>query len=152
MGISGSGKSTLAKKLISENRDNRPSVACSADDYFINERGEYKFDPTLLDEAHGACMRKFIKAMLPMGKENSLVIVDNTNTTIGEIAPYIAVAKAYLEPNIDSLSVVYVSEDHATAAKRNTHGVPAHAVFKQHEQIKKTNKEWPRFWPEIKAV
>ena len=49
-GIPGSGKSTLAKKIA--------SVACEVDDFFVDPDGVYRFDPSLLKEAHSACQKK----------------------------------------------------------------------------------------------
>ena len=83
-GISGSGKSTKAHEIA----EKHSAIGCrvvSADDLFtIN--GTYNFDPTLLGEAHKQCMRSFLAAL--QNPEVGLVIVDNTNTTLVEMAPY----------------------------------------------------------------
>lgn len=55
-GVSGSGKSTIAKELAYPE-----GVIHSTDDYFYNEAGEYKFDPTKLSEYH----EKNFQAFLP---------------------------------------------------------------------------------------
>lgn len=82
-GISGAGKSTYAAKLGGR--------IVSANDYF-QARDGYRFAPAKLGEAHAQCMRRFIEMV--QGSE-PLVIVDNTNTTVAEIAPYYSVGQAY---------------------------------------------------------
>jgi predicted kinase len=88
-GISGAGKSHYAVKLT---RDTPDSTIVSADRFFYRDNGEYEFDVTKLSEAHATCFRYFIDALM-IGDE--LVVVDNTNTTIWEISPYVLGAQAF---------------------------------------------------------
>ena len=71
-GIPGSGKSTLAKKIA--------SVVCEADDFFVDPDGVYRFDPSLLKEAHSACQKKCVTAMQ---FEVDAIAVANTFTRNG---------------------------------------------------------------------
>lgn len=131
-GPSGAGKSTLARKL--------GGTIVSADAYFMRD-GEYVFDPKQLAQAYAACLRNFVC----MVQEGMSVIVDNTNTTIAEIAPYAAIAQAYERP-----VTVLVVESEATAeelARRNAHGVPAHVIEEQRRRLFDAAEEWPMFWP-----
>ena len=58
VGVSGSGKTTWAKTQ-------RPdAVHCSADLYFIQADGTYKFDAKLLQNAHQSCFRAALQALL----------------------------------------------------------------------------------------
>lgn len=131
-GMPGSGKSTWAK-------NNLPGAfVCSADHYFEKD-GEYKFNPSQLGNAHGECMRIFI-CVLSEGRP--LVVVDNTNVTKIEIAPYLSVAQAFgydveiicIDPK---LSLKELSE-------RNVHGVP-------YQSLKNMERRWewdfPPHWP-----
>lgn len=111
-GISGSGKSTYAKML---QLDLVNAQIVSADNYFMVD-GEYKFDPRKLGEAHSSCLRAFIEHL---SSWQQTVIVDNTNTTVLEIAPYYAVGKAYGA----KVKLITVEVDPVVAAKRNAHGV-----------------------------
>jgi len=148
-GVSGSGKSKYAGTLLLDyvsstgltveemmrlpKGDKRATSAyCSADMYFVGADGTYKFDVTKLSDAHGACMREFITACQ---NECEMVIVDNTNTTAVEIAPYILVAQAYgYEAEI--ITVMCESEDDIkAAAARNSHGVPFGGVMAQHKRL-----------------
>jgi len=133
-GISGSGKSTLAGAECGG------SVRCSADDFFTDKVGDYHFNPAKLGEAHAMCLRKFVEALLA-GKD---AVVDNTNTTSTELAPYIALANAY---GVD-LRIVVIRCDAEIAARRNTHGVPERAVRAMASRLERTLAHWPRHWPE----
>jgi tRNA uridine 5-carbamoylmethylation protein Kti12 len=132
-GVSGSGKSRLAKSLAEQVK---PSVIVSADDHFTGSDGQYRFDQTQLSEAHGACFRTYIEALR---SDVELVIVDNTNTTEGEIAPYILASQAYhYDARIFTL-MCYCDIDIRICAERNTHSVPLGLVCNQAERIWKRN-------------
>ena len=91
-GIPGSGKSTYAKRFIElyTNLFHATAIKCSADDFFIDKHGVYKFDATKLYAAHRQCQHK---AATAMRQGIDLVIIDNTNTTDKEMRPYIDIAK-----------------------------------------------------------
>ena len=115
-GAPGSGKSTLVAK------DHPRGTVCSSDHYFLSDRGEYRFDPSLLPEAHAACLKKFVRAVtLDIGGD---VVVDNTNTTVAEIAPYAALALAYGW----DLDIVLVRCDWSVVVERNAGRAPAKRV------------------------
>ena len=78
-GASGSGKTTKAQTL--------GGTVYSADDFFMHN-GTYLFDPTLLGQAHQAS-QDAVKAAA--GKGESPIIVDNTNTQLWEMRPYVVV-------------------------------------------------------------
>ncbi|XP_052089601.1 uncharacterized protein LOC127726317 isoform X2 [Mytilus californianus] len=83
-GLPGSGKSTLARELKG-NGD-----IFSADDYFMN--GDvYCYDQRKLTDAHDHCRRKALEAVR---KDVSPVIIDNTNTQVWEMCPYVDIAKS----------------------------------------------------------
>ena len=68
----------------------------------------------------------------------------NTNTTLTEIAPYVAVARAYgVEPEVR----VWCGEAPAHALTRNSHGVPPEVVKAMWGRMNDTFTNWPRFWP-----
>lgn len=137
-GISGSGKSTVASKLAP------PEAVCSADDTFMVE-GKYVFNPARLPEAHGNCLKKFVALLT--GPVKCGIVVDNTNTTVAEIAPYVALAQAYGR----DVTIVTVPCDPLVAAKRNTHGVPETACIAMWQRIEQTNKTLPPWWKRVNA-
>lgn len=115
VGASGSGKSTWIKNNVPN------ALVCSADHFFYNKDGVYNFNPTLLGVAHGDCASKFNNA-----NHNGVaqIVVDNTNTRLKEIRPYVRLAKEY------GANVVFVRFNVApdVCATRNSHGVPSEAV------------------------
>lgn len=122
-GLPGSGKSTYARALV----DGYVSVVgraggagiVSADDAHVGKDGVYRFKPALAGEAHQYCWRLFF-AMVRAQKP--LIVVDNTNLTAGEIAPYMLPAEA----NGYTTKVVRVGCDAEVAFARQLHGVPRH--------------------------
>ncbi len=114
-GLPGSGKSRFIAANFPE------AVVASADHFFMVE-GEYRFNPALIGEAHGACCRTVIGAAQA---GNPLIVVDNTALSVAEIAPYILLAQAY---GYDA-EIVTLRCDPVTAANRNTHGVPADIIL-----------------------
>ena len=86
-GLPGSGKSTLVKILSKVYKGQKPKV-CSADHYFINESGDYEFNPAFLKDAHESSQDK-MKSFVEDGQP--LVIVDNTNVEHWEMRPYFMV-------------------------------------------------------------
>jgi len=138
VGPSGSGKSTWIKNNLSEE-----IRVCSADHYFM-DNGEYKFDFRKLGEAHGECLRSFIQGCAA-GLD---VVCDNTNTTIEDIAPYMAVAAAYSQ----QVEVVLFNVPPEVCAERNSHGVPFSAIDRMFYNIVVMRDKWPRRWPKPKVI
>ena len=143
-GLPGSGKSTLAKDLS--------RCIVSADDYFHlepndglprlelrgSERpGPYQFNPAELPYAHGRCLRIFLELLR---EETWPVVVDNTNTTAVEMAPYVALAQAFGA----SVEIVRVVAPVSVCMARQTHGVPEAAV---HAMARRLDDPLPPWWP-----
>ena len=133
-GVPGSGKTHYVNKLGLSHES-----VVSADNFFV-EDGVYRFDPTKLGAAHGDCLRGFVAALM---KGLETVVVDNTNTTVIEMSPYVALAAAYGYET----EIVRVVCDPAVAAARNSHGVPERAVRAMSERLERTFQEGlPPFW------
>ena len=117
--IPGSGKSIFAKRLMSKAQaENKTAIICSADDFFIElGKGQYKFDPSKIADAHKHCFRKFIQAIQ---NKIDLIIVDNTNLSAWELSPY----KAYAEDQDYDFAINEIKADPDLAFKRQEHGVP----------------------------
>ena len=112
----GSGKSWFVRNLVPLSISPIPPTVCSADDFFINDEGEYSFDPKWLGRAHGACLKKCVEAI--MRRED--VIIDNTNSKQEEMLPYLALCQAFDY----SCAVVRVLCDPEVAWGRQKHGLP----------------------------
>jgi len=112
-GLPGSGKSTYAKKLVK-----RGGYVLSADDFFVTlGRGTYKFDPARLSEAHGTCFRALVGSM---DEGLTPLVVDNTNISAVEVAPYILAANAFGY----EAEIVRILCPTQVCIERQTHGVP----------------------------
>jgi predicted kinase len=143
-GVSGSGKSTWAKAQAAKVRR---SLVVSADDYFLKpERNgtlRYTFDFSRLTDAHDACLRHFADAM---ATGVPLVIVDNTNTTVAELAPYVALALAYgYDTELRTFTTPF-----EVAAARNVHGVSVSACEQQANRMRYAII--PPFWSRVRFV
>lgn len=141
-GVSGSGKSTLAKSLVAGLPVGQ-GVSISADQYFIDEKGEYRFDVSKLGTAHQWCLRSFVAAVAE-APVASVVVVDNTNCTVAEVAPYYALAEAY-----GYAVTILVVGNEATlgdCANRNVHGVPLAGVTAQGNRLAQFERAMPPWW------
>jgi predicted kinase len=133
-GVSGSGKTTYAWKTWPD------AFIYSADDYFTFA-GEYRFDPKKLGEAHAECLQRFVDTMDQ--PELADVVVDNTNTTLVEIAPYVALAQAFGWA-VD-IRILHCTPDVAFA--RGRHGVPLHTIDCGARRLSHLIDDWPWHWP-----
>lgn len=87
-GVSGSGKTSLAKNFLASGL---VDFIFAADDYFYNEKGEYLFDSSLLNEAHQECQESTEKRL----SEGYNVCVHNTFTAEWQMKHYKDLAKSY---------------------------------------------------------
>ena len=121
-GIPGSGKSTLAKKMLLINGGVHNSHHFEADMYFIGKDGVYNFDINNICDAHDCCQSN-TKNMLSWGSD---VYVSNTFTTLREMKPYFAMAKAF---------GIVPSVIHCQGNFDSIHGVPADTLQKMKDRF-----------------
>ncbi len=129
-GLSGVGKSTYVMMNEAVAKPEERRIVCSADDYFVNEQGQYEFDGRKLPLAHQWCWGKFIDAI----GEGRNIIVDNTNTQPWEYENYIKLAKLF-DYEVEIIHITPKGLTDEELAKRNTHGVPL-------ESIKQMRSRW----------
>lgn len=108
-GTPGSGKSSLAD-LISRFTG---FVVCTADDFFMDEEGNYNYNVSKLGVAHKQCQEK-CEAELKYGRS---VIVANTNTKESELKAYLKLGEIYKA----KVFSVIVENRHGN---NNVHNVP----------------------------
>lgn len=165
-GTSGSGKSTIAELLASTNfrlkafEDFDPKMTpaisyakqlwegfinkehkfhkVSADDFFM-VNGQYKFDVKLLSAAQSACMRNFYEVVCD---PKAVIVVDNTNTSIAEVAPYAALANAFAH----ELQIITLLTDPVESWTRNKHNVPFGKVVQQAFRLHDSIENWPAWF------
>jgi len=116
-GLPGSGKTTLAKKLV------HLKYHFEADKYFINDKGEYKFEPKNIEKAHEWCLEC---ARIVMEKNRSNIAISNTFIKYWEYKKYIQIAKE------NNYKVQVIS---CHGEWENIHGVP-------HGRIKRMKERW----------
>jgi predicted kinase len=114
-GISGSGKSTLGDLLCA----GTGAVSLAADDYFIDSDGEYKFNPSLLPQAHAHCQALTRQAMAA-GRS---VVVHNTFVQRWEMQAYFDLAAVH-DYRVTVASTYDGGCSNEELAARNEHGVP----------------------------
>jgi len=112
-GVPGSGKTTLGNIILFNTQSNIQDVL-SADNFFVNEKGEYIFEATKLKEAHNDCQ---VKCAERMRNQFSKIVVANTFTQEWEMEPYFEMAKRYRY----RIHTLIVENRHGS---KNIHDVP----------------------------
>ena len=91
-GIPGSGKTTLGEVILYTPGAKNTNNVLSADDFFLDENGNYIFDSSKLKEAHNQCQQKCAERMK---MELSKIVIANTFTQEWEMKPYFDMAERY---------------------------------------------------------
>ena len=110
-GCPGSGKSTFIK-------DNLPNATVCSADKFFSLSGSYKYDASMIGEAHKYCMREFLSSV---ATRQDLIVIDNTNIRVMDYIAYVRVAEA----------LGYKAYQKVMSGNfQNVHGVPDSKVAK----------------------
>ena len=123
-GLPGSGKSTLGNVIL-QLPNNNPQEVLSADDFFVNNEGEYTFDGTKLKEAHNYCQ---FRCSERMRQQKSRIVVANTFTQEWEMEEYYKMAERYNY----RVHTVIVENRHGNT---NIHGVPEDKLQKMKDRF-----------------
>lgn len=123
-GLPGSGKSTLAQKFESLGYKH-----LEADQYFVDQEGNYNFDVTKLGDAHKWCQDN-ADFVMDYGKN---LVVSNTFTTEKELQPYLDLADKY-----DYIVTSLIVERRHLGI--NLHGVPQETIVKMEKRLKQNIK------------
>jgi uridine kinase len=120
-GVPGSGKSSFAQSLLDKFVVQR---MYEADQYFVQLSidGEYRFNPTLLEDAHNQCKRNTWLALY----EGMSVAVSNTSCSEWEVETYATIAR---ETEANFVSIIVENRHDG----KNIHGCPDAKV----EQMKR---------------
>jgi predicted kinase len=137
-GVSGSGKSTY----IANNYSN--AIVYAIDNYLDYEQSTYQ-NKDKLKKAYWDCLKDF---MLSTYDESLEIVVDNSNTTITGIAPFISTSIAFGR----EVEVIMIKCDPIKAWKRNKHHVSLEDIFEQEKRLKLLPERWSSWWPEIKII
>jgi hypothetical protein len=142
-GIPGAGKTFLAQAWQEQwrktGRDHSMEIV-SADLYWIER--SISFEPAKLSLAHHWCFRKFLMAVDGRNGDVDLVVVDNTNLTAVEIAPYHLAGSAFgYHVEITRLLI-----PHEIAWSRQVHGVPLGSFLSMVDGFKEAPQSFPGWW------
>lgn len=136
VGVSGAGKSTIANQIANTVRG---SSVVSADPYMVGSDGNYEFKIERLARCHASCLHDFAETLHAQAEDaaagviDSLVVVDNTNLTNIERAPYVSLALAY---GYDvEICFVQTSLSYAELAARNVHGVSVGSIARMFQNM-----------------
>lgn len=121
-GISGSGKTTYVLNHLPK------ATHCSADQFFIQKDGSYKFDIRLLGAAHKYCKKR---CRMALARGDELIAIDNTNSTQKEMSPYLKLAKEFGY----EVEVIRIKCDLEKAIKRNTKGTPDWVIRRMYHRF-----------------
>ena len=140
-GLPGSGKSKLAKELGELHPNTR---ILSSDDYFMRN-GECRFNPSELGRAHDRCWRRYLNTFQMsaiFSRTGGLAIVDNTNTSPFELAPYVRYAKGLEVPVL----TLFVKRRYELCLRDQTHGVSLETMQRMAETLANTHHYFPAYW------
>jgi hypothetical protein len=134
-GIPGTGKTSLAN-LIADGHDREGDHVChvEADDFHINEEGEYEWRAENVKKSHEWCQQVVQSAL---AADTPVVIVSNTFCTNWSIEPYEEMAQLW------KYEVVRIEMDYnnhwspSQLSLRNVHNVPVETIAKMQSQIMK---------------
>jgi tRNA uridine 5-carbamoylmethylation protein Kti12 len=133
----GSGKSTRATEIVSDyarlakDEEKKSYEIISTDNFWLDENGNYIFNPSRLREAHNWCFRQWHEACF---EGLTLVVLDNTNMQKTEWENYAYIAKVF---GYSVQHEAFKPKDFHELlkwAKRNTHGVPVAKVFEMYDR------------------
>lgn len=132
-GIPGSGKTTYARALFPG------GLILSADDWFTSPDGEYRCDDAQRAAAHADCRTRFLRAL---GREESLIVVDNRSIRRWEIEGYLVPAqmRGY------DVEIITVFCPLPLALHRNIHRVPGQQVRWMERLRKCEEARFPAAW------
>lgn len=132
-GVPGSGKTTEALRMAEQFTERGvPVTHLEADAYFINEAGEYQYNPAKISHAHAWCRRQTQIAL----DDGDVVIVSNTFTKNWELEDYINRALAKSIP-------VHVIQ--CNGEWDNVHGVPPEKVQVMRDRFE-DNAKLAKLW------
>lgn len=136
-GLPGSGKSTWIKRYLEQRREGvAQAICCSADHYHMVD-GKYCYDPKNAGLAHNKCLNDYLQQI---GVNTKDIVIDNTNTTLVELAPYVRIAEAL---GVE-YEIIYLHCYPGTAIRRNTHNVPANTILAMYRNL--VNEIVPSYW------
>lgn len=161
-GIPGSGKTWFVDNHLVKGEGQRPRVFSTDNFWTLGGQGYHEaFDPKRLGEAHDWNLRNFIEALIASrenalamvadgatiedvaGKcERNVLVVDNTNLSVSEVAPYYHAAQAFgfwVE-----IQTIMASFD--ICLRRQMHGLRTVDLYRMYRRGEDAIREMPPYW------
>jgi predicted kinase len=132
-GVPGAGKSTYLRTLPQ-------AQVVSRDQFFIDGDGVFRFQASRAAEAKARCLRAYAAALV---EGHQHVVVDDTNLTLLELAPYCALA---LASGYD-LEVLTLQIEPEIAMARCGRDLSADCMRRMVERLDQASAELPPYWP-----
>lgn len=131
-GVPGNGKSTVADYIetLAVTSSSRSATICCADDYFIDDNGDYVYDRNKIHLAHEWCQKLF-KCSLDIADD--LIIVANTSTREKDVNTYRNMA-------IEYGYIVFVMTVENWHNGKDVHNVPEDVKDNMRNQLKQSIK------------
>ena len=121
-GLPGSGKTTVADEMMVSDT--------TADDFFIDRDGVYRFDSDKISAAHAWCLSETSRHIW----EGRTTVVHNTFTQRWEMEPYILLAER-LDVRLVVVSLFDGGLTDEDLAARNSHNVPIDAITRMRDRF-----------------
>lgn len=138
-GCPGAGKSSWIQK------HHPKAIVVSADNYFIGDDEVYRYNPKEINLAHNECLSSFIGILeddRTRINQPNILIVDNTNVFVWELAVYYRLAEVY-EANP---KIIRINCSFGIACKRNVHNVSASVIWSMYQTLQ--TERLPSWWKE----
>jgi len=143
IGLPGSGKSTWASNYPCTGKK---VVLASDDDLIEPTTGVYWWTRERVDQAHKNVMLQFIDHL--QAEDVDLVILDNTNTRLEFVAPYLFVASAFEV----KVRLIHIKHDVRDSLARNRHGVNSGRHADMERNLTYMLEHWPEDFQPIEVV
>lgn len=141
-GIPGSGKTHWLAECASRHVGHPITNLVSADFYHM-QNNVYQFDPALARTAHNWALHNFLATLAhPFYGGRQVVAVDNTNTTLWELAPYYRAAEA-MDYDVE---IVELSTPLELCLVRQSHAVPPNTLRQMAERLAEHTLLLPPWW------
>lgn len=137
-GLPGSGKTSWIKAYETAHYVfPQKWVVCSADHYHLIN-GVYQYKPENARSAHDDCLHRYLAHLINQNAD--VMFVDNTNTTLVELAPYYRLAELYQA----EVKIIQVMTDFTKACQRNVHDVPIVTLWRMYQNL--LSERLPTHW------
>lgn len=127
------GKSTWIQNNLLSREDMKDDVQVFSADKYHMVGTDYCDDPKRARFAHNECFKEYVRFCLYPDKTGiqEYCVVDNTNTTLWELSPYVKIAESFGL----NYEIIYVMCTLEQSIMRNIHNVPHNTILQMHRNL-----------------